>query len=127
MLIAFLPKEGSNLNIHVGNLAREVTVEELRRTFEPFGQVAAVRIVTDRYSGVSKGFGFVEMSDKAEAQAAIEGLNMKELAGRTLDASEARPPRAGGRGNRTHGGGGGGRPGRGGRGGWSGGGRRRSF
>ncbi len=127
MLIGLLPKEGSNLNIHVGNLAREVTEEELRRTFEPFGQVAAVRIVTDRYSGVSKGFGFVEMSDKAEAQAAIEGLNMKELAERTLDVSEARPPRTGGRDNRTHGGGGGGRPGRGGRGGWSGGGRRRSF
>jgi len=66
----------------------------LRRTFEPFGQVAAVRIVTDRYSGVSKGFGFVEMSAKAEAQAAIEGLNMKELAGPTLDVGEARPPRA---------------------------------
>ncbi len=115
------------MNIHVGNLAREVTEEELRRAFEPFGQVAAVRIITDRYSGVSKGFGFVEMPDKGEAQAAIEGLNMKELAERTLDVSEARPPRAGGRDNRTHGGGGGGRPGRGGRGGWSGGGRRRPF
>jgi len=125
--LGFLPTKGSDLNIHVGNLAREVTEEELRRAFEPFGQVAAVRIVTDRYSGVSKGFGFVEMSDKAEAQAAIEGLNMKELAGRTLDVSEARPPRTGGRDNRPYGGGGGGRPGGGGRGGWSGGGRRRSF
>jgi len=127
MLTGLLPKEGSNLNIHVGNLAPEVTEEELRRTFEPFGQVATVRIVTDRYSGVSRGFGFVEMSDKAEAQAAIEGLNMKELAGRTLDVSEARPPRTGGRDNRPYGGGGGGRPGGGGKGGWSGGGRRRSF
>ena len=127
MLIGLLPKEGGNLNIHVGNLARELTEEELRRAFEPFGQVAAVRIITDR-RGVSRGLGFVELPDKAEAQAAIEGLNMKELAGRTLDVSEARPPRAGGRDNRTHGGGGGGRPGRGGgRGGWSAGGRRRSF
>ena len=127
MLTGLLPKEGSNLNIHVGNLAPEVTEEELRRTFEPFGRVATVRIVTDRYSGVSRGFGFVEMSAKAEAQAAIEGVNMKELAGRTLDVGEAHPPRAGGRNNRTPGGGGGGRPGHGGRGGWSGGGRRRSF
>ena len=87
------------MNIHVGNLAREVTEEELRRAFEPFGRVAAVRIVTDRSSGLSRGFGFVEMSDKAEAQAAIEGLNMKELAGRTLDISEARPPREGRRDN----------------------------
>ena len=87
-----MPKEGSNLNIYVANLAREVTEEELRRTFEPFGRVAAVRIVTDRYSGVSRGLGFVEMSDKAEAQAAIEGLNMEELAGPTLDVSEAHPP-----------------------------------
>ena len=115
------------MNIHVGNLAREVTEEELRRAFEPFGRVAAVRIVTDRSSGLSRGFGFIEMSDKAEAQAAIEGLNMKELAGRTLDVSEARPPRTGGRDKRPYGGGGGGRSDRGGGGGWSGGGRRRSF
>ncbi len=101
------------MNIHVANLAREVTEEELRRAFEPFGQVAAVRIVTDRHSGVSRGFGFVEMSDKAEAQAAIEGLNMKELAGPTLDVSEA-PPRTGGRDKRPYGGGGGGRSDRGG-------------
>ena len=110
------------MNIHVANLAREGTEEELRRAFEPFGQVAAVRIVTDRYSGVSRGFGFVEMSDKAEAQAAIEGLNMKELAGPTLDVGEARPPRTGGRDKRPYGGGGGGRLDRVGGGGWSGGG-----
>ena len=79
------------MNIHVGNLAREVTGDELRQVFEAFGQVTAVRIVTDRYSGLSRGFGFVEMSDKTEAQAAIEGLNMTELAGRKLDISEAHP------------------------------------
>jgi RNA recognition motif-containing protein len=127
MPVGLLPKEGSNLNIHVGNLAREVTEEELRRAFESFGRVAAARIITDRYSGVSRGFGFVEMPDKDEAQAAIQGLNMKELAGRTLDISEARPPREGRRDYRTSGGGGGGRSNRGGRGGWSGGGRRRPF
>lgn len=127
MPVGLLLKEGGNLNIHVGNLAREVTEEEVRRAFESFGRVAAVRIITDRYSGVSRGFGFVEMPDKDEAQAAIEGLNMKELAGRTLDISEARPPREGRRDNRSYGGGGGGRSDRGGRGGWSGGGRRRPF
>jgi len=127
MPIGLLPKEGGNLNIHVGNLAREVTEEELRQAFEPFGRVAAVRIITDRYSGVSRGFGFVEMQDKAEAQAAIEGLNMKELAGRTLDISEAHPPREGRRDSRPYGGGGGGRPSRGGGGSWSGGVRRRPF
>jgi RNA recognition motif-containing protein len=109
MPIGLLPKEGGNLNIHVGNLAREVTEAELRQAFEPFGRVAAVRIITDRYSGVSRGFGFVEMQDKAEAQAAIEGLNMKELAGRTLDISEAHAPREGRRYSRPSGGGGGGR------------------
>ncbi len=127
MLIGLLPKEGGNLNIHVGNLAREVTEEELRQAFEPFGQVAAVRIITDRHSGVSRGFGFVEMPEKDEAQATIERLNMKELAGRTLDLSEARPPREGRRDNKPYGGGGGGRSGGGVRGGWSGGGRRRPF
>jgi RNA recognition motif-containing protein len=127
MLIGLLLKEGGNLNIHVGNLAREVTEEELRQAFEPFGQVAAVTIIRDRHNSVSRGFGFVEMSDNAEAQAAIESLNMKDLAGRTLDISETRPPRKGGRDNRPYGGGGGGRPVRGGRGGKSGGGRRRPF
>ena len=124
------------MNIHVGNLAREVAEDELRRTFEAFGQVTAVNIITDRSSGVSRGFGFVEMPDKAEAQAAIAGLHMKELGGRTLDISEARPPRAAGaRGNRSPVGGGyrpsyGGtraRPGYGGRSGGPTGGRRRSF
>ena len=103
MLIGLLPKEGGNLNIHVGNLAREVTEQELRQAFEPFGQVAAVRIVTDRYSGVSRGFAFVEMPDRTEARAGIEGLNMKELAGRTLDVSEARSPREARMHSRPHG------------------------
>ncbi len=90
------------MNIHVGNLAREVTEAELRKAFEAFGQVAAVRIITDRYSGVSKGFGFVEMTKKTEGEAAIAGLNMKELAGRTLDLSEARGSRERGKHSRPY-------------------------
>ena len=110
------------MNIHVGNLAREVTEAELRQSFESFGKVAVVRLVTDRYSGVSKGFGFVEMPDNTEGQAAIDGLNLKEFAGRTLDVSESLGQRNGRRG------GGRGRPGGGkGKGGWSGGGKRRRF
>ena len=92
------------MNIYIGNLASQVTEEELRKNLETFGHVTSVRIVKDKYSGISKGFGFAEISDKAEAQAAIEGLNKKELAGRMLNVSEARPPRAGARDNRTHGG-----------------------
>ena len=77
------------MQIHVGNLARDVTEAELKQAFEAYGRVAAVRLVTDRYSGVSRGFGFVDMPDRDEAMAAMEALNLKELAGRTLDLSEA--------------------------------------
>jgi RNA recognition motif-containing protein len=96
------------MNIYVGNLAREVTEDDLRAAFEAFGQVASVAVIKDKYSGQSRGFGFVEMPAKAEGQAAIDGLNRTELQGRTLDINEARP--------RTDSrGGGGGRPGGGGR------------
>lgn len=94
------------MNIYVGNLAREATDEELRKAFEAFGQVTSVNIIKDKYSGESRGFGFVEMPAKAEAQAAIAGLNGKQLKGRTLTVNEARPRTEGGRGGR-----GGGRPG----------------
>jgi len=94
------------VNIYVGNLAREATDEELRKAFEAFGQVTSVNIIKDKYSGESRGFGFVEMPAKAEAQAAIAGLNGKQLKGRTLTVNEARPRTEGGRGGR-----GGGRPG----------------
>ena len=83
------------MQIHVGNLAREVTEAELKQTFEAYGRVAAVRLVTDRYSGVSRGFGFVDMPDRDEALAAMAALNLKELAGRTMDLSEAHGPRDG--------------------------------
>jgi len=102
------------MNIYVGNLSSEVTEEELREAFEAFGQVESVNIVKDRLSGQPRGFGFVEMPAKAEAQAAITGLNGKELGERTLVVNEARPRSEGGRG--------GGRPG-----GGYGGGRRRSW
>ena len=108
------------MNIYVGNLAREVTEEELRQTFEAFGEVASVTIIKDKYSGESRGFGFVEMPAKAEGQAAIDGLKDKELKGRTLNADEARPRADGGGG----GGGGGGGVRRGGGGGGGGGVRR---
>ncbi len=123
------------MNIYVGNLARDITDDELKQAFAAFGQVERVNILRDRYSGVPKGFGFVEMPNDAEARAAIEGLKGKEIKGRTVDATEARPrqdrPRGGGgggfKGGRGGGGGGGGRGGYGGgRGpGGGGGGRRR--
>lgn len=79
------------MNIYVGNLSYEITEEDLKQAFEGFGQVVSVNIIKDRYSGESRGFGFVEMSDKTEAQSAINDLNDKELKGRTLSVSEARP------------------------------------
>jgi len=103
------------VNIYVGNLSREVTEDELRQEFEAFGKVTSVNIIKDRYSGESRGFGFVEMATKSEAQAAINELNGKSLGERTLSVSEARPRTEGGR--RPYGGGGG----------FGGGGRRRRF
>ncbi len=101
------------MNIYVGNLSREATEDELRELFTPFGQVASVSIIKDRYTGQSRGFAFVEMPAKAEAQAAIAGLRGKTLKDRTIDVSEARPRTdtrgGGGRGGGYGGGGGGGR------------------
>jgi len=95
------------MNIYVGNMSYGVTEEELRLAFEAFGQVESAAIIKDKYSGQSKGFGFVEMPTKAEAQSAIEGLNGTELKGRTLNVNEARPRTESRRGR---GGRGGGRP-----------------
>jgi cold-inducible RNA-binding protein len=111
------------VNIYVGNLSREVTEDELRKAFEAFGQVTSVSIIKDRYSGESRGFGFVEMTTKTEAQAAITGLNGTSLKERTLSVSEARPRTEGGRGGGSYGRGGG-SYGRGGGSGGRGGGRR---
>jgi RNA recognition motif-containing protein len=81
------------MNIYVGNLSREATEEDLRQAFEAFGQVTSVKIIKDMYTGDSRGFGFVEMPNSSEAQAAISGLDGKGLKGRTLKVNEASPRR----------------------------------
>ena len=103
------------MKIYLGNLPYEVTEDDLRTALEQFGQVDSVTIITDKYSGRSKGFGFAEMASRTEGQAAIESLNGKELKGRALNVNEARPPSQGrrGGGGRNRGGGGWGKPGRG--------------
>jgi cold-inducible RNA-binding protein len=113
------------MNIYVGNLSYEVKEEDLKKEFEAYGQVESVKIIQDTYTGRSKGFGFVEMPNNAEAQAALDGLKGKEVKGRALNINEARP-KTEGQGRRpggSHGGGGGGGR-RGGGGGGGGGGRR---
>ena len=104
------------MRIYVGNLSYEVTEEELRQEFGAFGEVASLDIITDKYSGRPKGFGFVEMTTKSEGEAAIAGLNGKILKERTIVVNEARP-RTDNRGGSGYGGGrgggfGGGRQGR---------------
>ncbi len=101
------------MKIYVGNLSYEVTEGDLQQAFEAFGHVDSASLIKDRDSGASKGFGFVEMPNDTEAKAAIEGLNGKDLKGRTLTVNEARPRPEG----RPGGGGAGGGGGRGGRGG----------
>jgi RNA recognition motif-containing protein len=100
------------MNIYVGNLAAGTTEDELRQAFEGFGKVDTARIIKDRFSGESRGFGFVEMPDGAQAKAAIEGMNGKDLKGQSLKVNEARPQAdrrgGGGGGRRDFGGGGGG-------------------
>jgi len=92
------------VNLYIGNLSRDVTDKDLRELFEPFGEIKSINIIKDKFSGVSRGFGFVEMAEKSAGQAAIEGLKGKSLLDRTLDVTEARP-------RTEHGGGGGGRGG----------------
>lgn len=97
------------MNIYVGNLSYEVTDEDLRSAFSAIGKVTSAKVISDNYSGKSKGFGFVEMESKEEAQQAIAQLNGTELKGRTLTVNEARPKKdSGGGGGRFGGGGGGG-------------------
>ena len=115
--------------LYVGNLSYGVDENGLSDIFSPFGTVESVAIVTDRETGRSRGFGFVEMSNDAEAQAAIEGLNGQDSGGRALTVNEARPRedrprRPGGGGGGGYGGGGGGGGYGGGGGGGGGGGRR---
>jgi cold-inducible RNA-binding protein len=102
------------MRLYVGNLSYQTSETELRELFAPFGETTSVRVITDNVSGRSKGFGFVELPDE-QAKAAITSLNGKEIGGRTITVSEARPrPERGGFG----GGGGGGRDGRGDEGGY---------
>ena len=122
------------MNIYVGNLSFDATEDQLKELFGPFGQVTEVRLIMDKFSGKSKGFGFIEMPSKEEAEKAIEELNGKDMDGREITVNEARPKtdrggRGGGRGgfggSRGGGGGRGGYGGGGGRGGRGGGGRDR--
>ena len=89
--------EVDRMNIYVGNLSYDATEDDLRKAFEDFGSVDSVKIITDRYTGRSKGFGFVEMTNDDEAKTAISDLNDKEFKGRNLKVNEARPRAEGGR------------------------------
>ena len=113
-----LRSKNNLMNIYIGNLAYEVTEADVKQEFEAFGEVSSVSIIKDPYSGQSKGFGFVEMPKLTEGQAAITGLNGKQLKGRAVTVNGARPKGEGG--SRS---GGGGRASYGSRGGGSGGGR----
>lgn len=103
------------MRLYVGNLSRDVSEADLTEAFQPFGKIVEVAVVKDRGSNVSKGFAFVEMSEKTEGEAAIDALHGKELKGRSMDVNEARPRTerpsrgksggwGGGRGNRSGGG-----------------------
>jgi len=81
------------MNIYVGNLQREATEEDLRKLFNAFGEVVSVTVIRDKFSGISRGFGFIEMPNRNSAQNAISELNGKEFMGRNLRVNEARPRR----------------------------------
>jgi RNA recognition motif-containing protein len=109
---------GALMNIFVGNLAKDVTDDDLMQEFSAYGKVKSVKVIRDLFSGESKGFGFVEMDIKSEAETAIKELNTKDVKGKKLNVNEARPKtdnrRPGGRGGNSGGhrggnGGGGGR------------------
>ena len=107
------------MNLYIGNLSREASEEDLRTAFEAFGQITTINIIKDKFSGEPRGFAFIEMPDNTQAQAAIAGMNGKDIKGRTITVNEARP-----RTENRRGGGGGGRRGGFGGGGGGGGGRR---
>jgi len=92
------------LNIYVGNLSYETTSDELKALFEASGQVTSAAVIKDKYTGQSKGFGFVEMASKEQAQAAIQALNGREHNGRAMNVNEAKPreDRGGGGGGRRY-------------------------
>jgi len=92
------------MNIYVGNLAYSVTEDELRAAFSAYGEISSVSLITDKFSGQSKGFGFVEMPNNSEADAAIKALNETALKGRNMKVNQAKPrsdrPQRGGGGRR---------------------------
>ncbi|HKI04900.1 MAG TPA: RNA-binding protein [Thermoanaerobaculia bacterium] len=94
------------MNLYVGNLPYRITEDQLRAAFEEFGSVSSCTIIKDKVTGQSKGFGFLEMPERSEAEAAITNLNGRELMGRKINVNEARP-----REERAPAGGGGGRGG----------------
>ena len=99
----------SNKKLYVGNLSHDLDNNELKTVFQPYGEVVSAQIIMDRDTGRSKGFGFVEMGNVEQAQAAIDALNGTEAAGRSITVNEARPQAdRGDRGGRGFGGGGGG-------------------
>ncbi len=79
------------MTIYVGNLSFQMKDDDLKNTFAEFGNVTSAKVISDKYSGRSKGFGFVEMDNDAAGKAAIEALNGKEVSGRPLRVNEARP------------------------------------
>jgi cold-inducible RNA-binding protein len=101
------------MNIYVGNLSFTTTEADIKEAFQAFGEVSSCNVIMDKYSGQSRGFGFVEMPNKEEAQKAISAMNGKDLKGRTLKVNEAKArterPGGGGGGRGGFGGGGGGR------------------
>ncbi len=96
------------MNIYVGNLPFNMGEEDLREIFEEYGEVASAKIIMDKFTGRSKGFGFVEMEDDAEANKAIEELNNAEVAGRNIKVNESKPRENNNRGGGYNRGGGGG-------------------
>ncbi len=90
-IVCTISHEGPSVNIYVGNLAFTTTDHDLRQLFEPYGVVDEIRVITDRDTGRSKGFGFVEMPDSTAAKTAITEIQGKELEGRTLTVNEAKP------------------------------------
>jgi RNA recognition motif-containing protein len=90
------------MNIYVGNIPWDLTDEELKNAFAAHGQVSTAKIITDKFTGKSRGFGFVEMPEKSEAETAISSLNGKDLKGREIVVNEARPRKEGSRGGRRN-------------------------
>jgi len=79
------------MNIYVGNLSQQITEDDLREAFESFGQVTSIKIIKDKFTSESRGFGFIEMPAKQEAESAMEDLNGTDLKGKTITVNEAKP------------------------------------